>query len=164
MGRCLIFPKLVEIARYDTVATAASGGMQPRLRDIKVENANNGSPRLSGRREENVRVLAQLETGRSLDQQQGALGNVPMSARVCIFDTEDLAALGLLDEATRLPLLKPTDRIHAIYDNRTEDLIELVQNPPGLFAHQVGFIDFGFYGGPASLVYAAFMDRAQGNR
>lgn len=163
----LIFFKLVEIARYDTVATAATGMLRGRLRDLGHTNANDGiTPRTSARdgNETIVRLRAQIETGATEDMQQGPLGDTPVSRRVLVFAMFELEQLGLVDPTTKKPLLKKTDRLHAIYEPETEELIETIANPPGLFAHHSEPVGFGYGVGGPNLLAVHFEDRSQGTR
>jgi hypothetical protein len=50
-----------------------------------------------------------------------------------VFHFADLERLGLVDLATGEALLRIGDRLAAIRDHRTGDLIQAVRTPPGLY-------------------------------
>ena len=165
--RRLIFKKIVEIAQLNVAALAATPGqMIPRRRELPPVNANDGSPRVEARegKETFLRLVCQVETGERERAQAGPLGNVPTSRRTVVFSMDDLEQMNLIDPVSGLPLLRTTDRLHAIYDYKTEELLETIRNPPGLFAVHVEPVGYGFGGGRANLVPVSFEERGPAPR
>ncbi|RTL15994.1 MAG: hypothetical protein EKK55_25005 [Rhodocyclaceae bacterium] len=160
--RQLIFPKLVAIARLDTVATAAAGGYVGKRRDVSVVNANDDTPRTTGRTETIVRLPAQIEMGVDEDAAPTPLGNAPRSRRVLVFSADDLEDLGLVQDGRCL--LKVQDRLHAVYDIETEALVELIPDPPGLYCQHANPRGEDMGPGGWNLFEMVFEDRAKGPR
>src|SRR5262245_53953378 len=93
----------------------------------------------------------------------GPMGNVPDSRTTLVFKKGDLRKVGLLDEVTGEPRIKPNDRLVAVRSLRTKELVLHIRNPPGLFATEVVPSDFGYFH-DADLVVVRFEERAQGTR
>lgn len=158
----LIFPKRVVIARYDPAATEDAGGFDRSLRELLVSNHNAaGQPRVTPRREVPVDLRAQIETDTFQRLQMGVLGNAGASRLVCVFFAPELEDKGFLDEETRAPLLKPTDRLAAILELNGK-LIHKIEDPPGLYAVEVKPCGFGFGSGGYNLVEVSFEARPRG--
>ncbi len=159
----LIFPKWVEVARYDGAGTSDAGDVDRSLGEIIVDNRNAaGAARVTPRREVPVRLKAQIETDTYQRLQMGGLGPVPFSRMVAVFLAADLEAAGFVDPATRAPLLKVTDRLAAIYEVGTEALILKIDDPPGLYAMSVKPCGFGFGRGGYNLIEVSFESRPPG--
>lgn len=159
----LPFPKLIEIARYDTAATAAAGGMNHGLDEVRVVNKNDGSPRESARRETKLQLEGTIETAGLGEQMPGPLGNVPRQGRTVIFRRSDLEAHGLIAPDGR-PSLKPGDRFAAVYDIETGRLLETIAENPGLYASHVEPVGYGYGPGGANLIAMTFSERGRATR
>lgn len=115
MGNCLIFPKLVTVGRLDTAATNLSvPGVNTKLRTMRTENANDGSPRVTAQKYMSITLEAQVETGRYEDARSTPLGNSPGSNMRLVFDRVDCENAGLIDATTGDPLFKTGDRLEEI--------------------------------------------------
>ncbi len=162
----LIFPKMVELARYDPAATKAAGAFDRPMRELRVTNANDGSARVHGPRQENlVRLQAQIETSTFLSLAQGPLGNAPGGSMRVICYGPELEAAGLVEAATQRSLLKVTDRLAAIYElDGTTLIFRLPTTAEGGYwqATQVQPCGFGFGWGGANLLELTFEARPQG--
>jgi hypothetical protein len=77
-----------------------------------------------------------------------------------VFHFADLERLGLVDPTTGEALLRIGDRLTAIRDYRTGDLIQAVRTPPGLYLTEPQ-PEFGL-GGCRNLLLATFSERALG--
>jgi hypothetical protein len=158
----LIFPKLIEIARLNTEAIEQAGDYDHTFGEIRSSNRNRpGQTRTVQRQETLVRVHAQIETDTFKRISMGGLGQVPESRMVCVCFGPELEDAGLLDAATKQCLLKPTDRLAAIYEI-DETLILSIVDPPGLYATQVQPSGFGFGAGGYNLVELSFEGRPHG--
>lgn len=160
----LIFPKLIEVARLDTTAITTASDYDRTFGEIRSSNENRPNAQRTTRKPEHetlIRMKAQIETDAYQRIAMGGLGAVPESRMACVCFGPELEELGLLDPTTKQCLLKPTDRLAAIYE-LDESLILTVANPPGLFAVQVQPTGFGFGVGGYNLVELLFEARPQG--
>jgi hypothetical protein len=158
----LIFPKLVEVARFDSASVADAGDFDTSLHEIVVDNPNTvADRRIVPRREVPVRLRAQIETDTFLRLSMGGLGAVPGSRLVCVFFGPELEELGFIDPETRTPALKTTDRLAGIFE-LDERLILRIDDPPGLYATSVKPCAFGFGAGGYNLVEVLFESRPSG--
>ncbi len=157
----LICPLVAEVARLDTDATAASGGLDPDFRTTRVTYP--GGVRTSSRKEHDViRVPAQVELGSWEQQQQQAAGNQPDSRVTLVFHYRDLERLGLVDPVTRKALIRVNDRLVQLLERRTglpTDAVPIAAG--GLYATQVAPGGAGL-GGKRNLLVVTFDDRPQG--
>lgn len=160
----LIFPKLLEIARYDTAATEDVGGYDPVLGEPLVTNANRiGQDKRGRAREEKlVLVRGQIETDTFQRLAMGALGNAPGSRMGIVCFAEELEEAGLYEVATGLSLFKPTDRLARILDPETQALLLRIVDPPGLYCTSCKPCGFGFGSGSANLLELIFEGRPPG--
>jgi hypothetical protein len=161
----LIFPKIVEIARYDPAATKATGGFDRPIREIKITNANDGSPRVRPREERLVRLQGQIETSTFQSLAQGPFGNAPGGSMRVVCYGPELEAAGLVEAETQRSLLKVTDRLAAIYElDGTTLIFRLPTTVEGSYwqATQVQPCGFGFGFGGANLLELTFEARPQG--
>lgn len=162
----LIFPKIVEIARYDPAATKTAGGFDRPMRELRVTNKNDGSPRVIGPRQEKlVRLQAQIETSTFQTLALGPLGNVPGGSMRVVCYGPELEAAGLVEAETRRSLLKTLDRLAAIYEiDGTTLIFKLPTTEEGGFwqATQVQPCGFGFGFGGANLLELTFEAKLQG--
>lgn len=164
----LIRPFLVEIARLDTVATAAdpdgagtrTSGYDDVFREpVMVSNAT-GLGTTARAEMDLVRVRAQIETGTFQDQQPTQNGNESYSKFNLVMHLQELEAEGYVDVSSGMVLFKPGDRINAIYDLRGV-LVQTLPNPPGLFISEVMPASYGL-GINRNLVVIKCASRKQG--
>lgn len=175
----LIRPILVEIAQLDTLATAqdqpddnADGGVspgyhenfrEPRLLPSTTPDAT-GSPRgESARKETTLKCLAQWEVENYDFQQQWASGNSPGNRTGLVFHYRDLEKRGLLDEDGNAKI-HVNDRLCAIYHAKTEDLIQEIRDPPGLYITQLRPGSMGLRGAKRNVLFATLEDRERSVR
>ena len=162
----LIFPKIVEIARYNPAATKAAGAFDRPMRELRVRNANDGTPRVHGPREETlVRVQAQIETSTFLSLAQGPLGNAAGGTMRVVCYGPELEEAGLVEAETQRSLLKVTDRLASIYEvDGTTLIFRLPTTAEGGYwkATQVQPCGFGFGFGGANLLELTFDASPQG--
>ncbi len=148
----LIFSFLAELYRLDTEATASvdpdgagplTGGYdddfkEPGLVDLDDDGV---SERI---REEYppVRIPCQVEPETFEALQMLQSGNAPRSEVALVFHFKDLERMGLVDVASGDAMIRPGDRLGAIYDKAGE-LIQSVRAPPGLYVDEARPIGFG---------------------
>jgi len=89
-----------------------------------------------------------------------ASGNSPRSHVVLVFHFADLERLGLVNPATGDARLRVGDRLVAIRDRRTGELVQAVRTPPGLYLIEPQ-PQFGL-GGRRNLLLATFGEHALG--
>jgi hypothetical protein len=145
----LINPFLAEIARLDTVATAADPdgpgplvtGYDPDFRETIV--LEESGQRLDSRREmPPIRVPCQVEVGTFEAMQQLVGGNSPGAQVTLVFHFRDLEQMALVDAASGDALLRVNDRLVAIH-NLAGAIVQAVRTPPGLYAVEVQPQSFG---------------------
>jgi hypothetical protein len=165
----LIFPYLVDIAQLDTAATAAdpdaagplTSGYDPDFREPVLVPPVSGSASAPVRRVETlVQLYAQIETEEEGRLQMMVGGVSPQSRRVLIFHFVDLEAVGMVDATSgRAKLRAPGDRLVAIRNPDTHELIETIPDNPGFWAISVESIGWGM-GPDRNLLKVIFEDRA----
>lgn len=160
----LIFPKTLEIARYDPAATADIGGFDSKLREPKVTNKNRvgQDARKRTREEKLVTVDGQIETDTFERLAMGALGNAASSRLGVVCFAEALEEAGLYEVATGRSLFKPTDRLARILDPETGAQLLVIEDPPGLYCTSCKPCGFGFGSGSANLLELIFEGRPPG--
>lgn len=120
-----------------------------------------GRGRDARREEPPIRVPCQVEI-QSFDQlTELATGNSPRSHLVLVFHFSDLEQLGLVDPTTGDALLRAGDRLVAIRDLRTGELVQAIRTPPGLYLTEAQPQSFGL-GSQRNLLLATFGERTLG--
>jgi len=169
----LIWPMLAEIAQLDTAATAGDpdgagpleSGYDDEFRTVRIVPPASGSERgTSARKETLVRLPVQVEPEIFEQLQMMTTGNSPGSLLRLTFHYRDLEAAGMIEAGTNRSKLHIDDRLHAIRDYRTGALVELVPNPPGLFATQVQSRSFGLSSLKRNLLLMTFEQRSTSDR
>jgi len=165
----LINPFLAELARLDTVTTAAdpdgvgplTSGYDPDFKEtVVIETA--GRRRDARREMLPVRLPCQVEVGAFEALQQLAAGNSPGSQVTLVFHFRDLERRHMVDPITGDALLRVNDRLVAIR-NLAGDLVQAVRTPPGLYATEVQPQSFGL-GRSRNLLLVTFQERELGVR
>ena len=164
----LIWPMLAEIAQLDTDATAqdpdAGGPLTAGYDDVfrepvKLPPAGSGGGTTHRVDKPPVLLPVQVEPQVFEQLQMLATGNSPTSLIRLVFHYRDLEAAGFVEAATGRPLLRINDRLVSIRDYRTQELIEEIPNPPGLWATQVQSRSFGLSSLKRNLLLVTFEER-----
>lgn len=164
----LIFPFLVDIARLDTEATSADpddagplvSGYDDDFREpVSVPSAGSSAVASPHRVESIIQLKAQIETEEQERLQMMLTGRSPNGRLALVFHYADLEEAGMVTIATGRTVLRgPGDRLAAIRDVRTGELIEEIPSKPGLFAVEVQSIGFGL-GSYRNLLLMIFEER-----
>ena len=166
----LINPFLAELARLDTVATAAdpdgagplTSGYDPDFKETVMVPAA-GERGLDARKElPPIRIPCQVEVGSFEALQQLAAGNSPNSKVTLVFHFRDLERMALVDRDTGDALLRVNDRLVAIHDLASR-LVQAIRTPPGFYATEVQPQSFGL-GLSRNLLLVTFEERELGVR
>jgi hypothetical protein len=163
----LINPFLAELAQLDTVATAADpDGAGPLTSgydsDFKetVLVPDGGWRGHDARREKPlVRIPCQVEVQSFGELQEMLTGMSPRSHLVLVFHFEDLEQMSLVDSSSGDAFLRVDDRLVAIRDYHTGEIVQAVRTPPGLYITEVQPQSFGL-GLKRNLLFAVFNERA----
>jgi hypothetical protein len=171
----LIFPFLAELCRLDTTATATedpdgaaplTGGYDPDFKEsVLVDTDDDGIGERVRSEHLPVRIPCQVEP-EALDQlRMFASGNASRSDIVLIFHFKDLERMSLVDAPTGEALVRPGDRLNAIFD-KAGALVQQVRTPPGLYVTEARSIGFGLdrRRPRRNLLLVAFSDRQQAAR
>jgi hypothetical protein len=166
----LINPFLAEIARLDTVATAAdpdaagpfASGYDPDFKETVVVPSGPGRGVDARKEMPPVRIPCQVEVGAFEALRQLASGNSPDSRVTLVFHFRDLERMGLVDAGTGDALLRVNDRLVAIHD-LDGNLVQAVRTPPGLYVTEVQPQSFGI-GRSRNLLLATVGSRELGAR
>ncbi|HHH27240.1 MAG TPA: hypothetical protein ENK57_02670 [Polyangiaceae bacterium] len=148
----LIFPFLAELFRLDTQAMATvdpdgpgplQGGYDADFKEpVLVDQNDDGVGERVGQEHAPARVPCQVDTKAFEELRMFASGNAPRSRIDLVFHFKDLERLGLVDPGTGDALLRPGDRLGAIYD-KADALVQQVRTPPGLYVTESRPIGFG---------------------
>ena len=144
----LIHPFDVEMYRLDLAAMAAAGKLDEDYREVK------------GARIEMLPVLipAQIEPDAFQRQMRKELGDVKAGVFGLTFHFADLEDLGLVDAATGIALIRPNDRMGAIYESGGGPLVQQFPDPPGMYVEEATPSGFGL-GGKRNLLIVRLMSR-----
>jgi hypothetical protein len=165
----LINPFAAELARLDTSATAAdpdgpgplTSGYDADFQETVLVPSAGGRGRDARREKPPIRVPCQVEIQALGQITELATGNSPRSHLVLVFHFVNLEQLGLVDPTTGDALLCAGDRLVAIHDLRTGELVQTIPTPPGLYLTEAQPQSFGL-GGRRNLLLATFGERALG--
>lgn len=166
----LVNPFEVEIAPFDTAATAAldppgdaDSGFDDVFREPRVYDAPDGGKRATTRREgPSFRFWARVEVGPWDQQNVTALGLDPRTEVVVIASMTRLWLRGLVDLHGR-PAIKRGDRLVGIYEVRTGKPARILSDDEALFVTHVREAEYGI-GGRRNLLYVQFARRRTGVR
>jgi hypothetical protein len=161
---------LAELAQLDPVATAAdpdgpgslSSGYDPDFQETVLLPSTRGPGQDTRRERPPIQVPCQVEVQAFGELAEFVTGNSPRSRLVLVFHFADLERLGLVEPATGDARLRVGDRLVAIRDRRSGDLVQAVRTPPGLYLIEPQ-PQFGL-GGRRNLLLATFGDRALGTQ
>jgi len=171
----LIFPFLAEIHRLDTAATATedpdgtgplAGGYDPDFKEsVLVDQDGDGVGERVREEHAPVRIPCQVEPEVFDQLRMLASGNAPRSNIDLVFHFKDLERLGLVDPASGDALVRPGDRLSALYD-KAEELVQQIQTPPGLYVSEARPIGFGLNRARPrrNLLLVSFSDRPRASR
>ena len=166
----LIFPFLAELFRLDTHAMATAdpdgpgplaSGYDPDFKEpVLVDADDDGIGERVRAEHPPVRVPCQVDTKVFEELRMFASGNAPRSRIDLVFHFKDLERLGLVHADTGEALIRPGDRLGAIYD-RAGALVQSVRTPPGLYVTEARPIGFGLHMARPrrNLLLVAFEDR-----
>jgi len=171
----LIFPFLAEIHRLDTASIAtedpdgsgplSSGYDEDFKESVFVDTDDDGLGEAVRREHPAVRIPCQIESQTFEQLRMFASGNAPGTTLDLVFHFKDLERMELVDSATGDALLRPGDRLGAIYD-MAGVLVQSIKTPPGLYVHETSPIGFGLNRTRPrrNLLVVAFKDRLQAAR
>ena len=161
---------LAELAQLDVAATEADpDGAGPLASGYDADFHETvllpgaAGPGSDARREKPpLHLPCQIEVQSFAALSELAAGNSPRSHVVLVFHFRDLEQRGLVDPNTGDALLRVGDRLVAIRDRRTGELVQAVRTPPGLYLTEPQ-PEFGL-GGRRNLLIATFSERALGGQ
>jgi hypothetical protein len=167
----LIFAFLAELYRLDTAAMAATDPdgaapltalYDPDFKEAVLVDSNDDGIGESFRREYlPVRVPCQVEPEAIEALRMSGAGNAPRSQLELVFHFRELERLLLVDAATGEALVRPSDRLSAIYD-LSGQLVQAIRTPPGLYVTEARPIGFGLHRArpTRNLLLVTFQDRS----
>ena len=171
----LVFTFSAELHRLDcrAMATADPGGAGPLTtghdpdfkEPVLVDRDGDGIGERVRAEHPPVRLPCQVDTKAFEELRMLASGNAPRSQLDLVFHFKDLERLGLVDTASGDALIRPGDRLAAIYD-KAGALVQAVRTPPGLYVTEARPIGFGLgLSRPRrNLLHVTFGARQQGTR
>jgi hypothetical protein len=156
----LIFPFIAELHRLDTQAMAPDYD-EDFKEPVLVDSDDDGVGEPFRREHPPVRVPCQVEPEAFEALRMATSGNTPRSSFDLVFHFRDLEQLGLVDAASGDALIRPSDRLGALYA-RDGQLVQAVRTPPGLYVTEARPIGFGLHRRRPSrnLLLVSFQDRA----
>lgn len=165
----LINPFAAELAQLDPASTASdpdgpgplTSGYDADFQETVLVPSPGGRGRDARREKPLIRVPCQVEVQAFGELNELATGNSPRSHLVLVFHFGDLEQLGLVDPTTGDAFLRTGDRLVAIRDLRTGELVQAIRTPPGLYLTEAQPQSFGL-GGRRNLLLATFGERALG--
>ena len=154
----LINKFIAVIARIAYRDGSTAGDFDPDFQDVRTVTTN-GQRQVLRPEKRLVRVPCQIEddTFRALHMYDA--GNSPEAKVAIVADFHWLRREGHLRE-DGLPEFNVNDRLTEIRDVRTDTLVHLVRDPPGLYCVEARPISYGL-GSHLNLLLLRFNDRAQ---
>lgn len=171
----LIFPFMADLFRLDTAGTATTDpdGAGPLTsgydldfkEPVGVDINDDGVGEPVRVEHSAVRLPCQVEPKTVEELRMFAAGNSPRARVELVFLFRDLENLGLVDAPTGEALVRPGDRLGALYD-KAGALVQAVRTPPGLYVTRTQPLGFGLHRACPSrnLLLVAFGDRQQAAR
>jgi hypothetical protein len=161
---------IAELAQLDTAATGTdpdgagplTSGYDADFQETVLLPRPVGTGRDSRREKPPLHLPCQIEVQSFAALNELATGNSPRSHVVLVFHFRDLERQGLVDPSTGDALLRVGDRLVAIRDRRTAEIVQTVRTPPGLYLTEPQ-PEFGL-GGWRNLLIATFNERALGGQ
>lgn len=141
----LIFQFLAEFHRLDSLAMASStpSGYDPDFKEPALFDADGDGVAEPFRREHPpIRVPCQVAPVAFEEMRMASAGNSPRSNFELVFHFRDLERLGLVDAASGDALIRPSDRLGALYD-LDGNLVQAIRTPPGLYVSEARIGGFG---------------------
>ena len=156
----LIFPFIAELHRLDTQAMAPDYD-EDFKEPVLVDTDDDGVGEPFRREHPPVRVPCQVEPEAFEALRMATSGNTPRSSFDLVFHFRDLEQLGLVDAVSGDALIRPSDRLGALYA-RDGQLVQAVRTPPGLYVTEARPIGFGLHRRRPrrNLLLVSFQDRA----
>jgi hypothetical protein len=165
----LIFRFQAAICRLDTAAMASdpdgpgallSGYDADFKEPVLIDRDDDGVAEPLRREFPQVLVPCQVEPEAFATLRMSSSGNAPRSEFNLVLHFRDLERLGLVDPATGDALIRPSDRLSAIYDRQGE-LVQAIRTPPGLYVTESRPIGFGLHRARPhrNLLLVTFQDR-----
>lgn len=150
----LIFEFFAELYRLDTLAMATvdpdgagplTGGYDPDFKEpVLVDEDGDGVAEPLRLEHPPIRVPCQVEPDALEDLRMTTSGNTPRSSLKLVCHFRDLERLGLVDAASGSALIRPGDRLGALY-TRDGVHVETVRNPPGLYVTEARPSGYGLH-------------------
>jgi hypothetical protein len=138
-----------------------TSGYDADFQETVLVPSSGGRGRDACREKPPIRVPCQVEIQVFDQLSEIATGNSPRSHLVLVFHFADLEHLGLVDPITGDALLRSGDRLVAIRDLRTGELVQAIRTSPGLYLTEAQPQSFGL-GARRNLLLATFGERALG--
>lgn len=157
----LVHPFLVAFCRLDTAAIEAASGYDEDFHTTTTARpfGARGARQKSRQELAEVRIRCQVEVININRQAVGPAGNVPDYRTSFVCHYHDLERASLVDAATGKPLIRPSDRVDAIYTTRGVLVRKLVD--PQVFVTESRDLAYGL-GGRRNLLMLITDDRPQG--
>ncbi len=166
----LIFPFLVEIAALDLPGTAAdpdgagplTSGYDPDFREPIILHTSDRIGQSARKEATLYKIPGQFSEGTNafLQLLAAPTGNLATTEFSLVFFFADLEAAGLVESTSGLAKIKVGDRMTAIYDIHTEELVHKVPLVPGAYVTKAE-PHFGLNGGK-NLLMVTFKGRDPG--
>ena len=166
----LIFPFLAELCRLDTstMATADPDGTGPLSscydpdfkEPVLIDRNDDGIPEPLRYEFPPLLVPCQVEPDAFAALRMVGAGNAPRAKLDLVFHFRDLERLSLVDSTTGDALIRPSDRLSALYQ-LDGALVQSVRTPPGLYVTEALPMGFGLHRAKPSrnLLVVTFQDR-----
>jgi hypothetical protein len=151
----LLFPFLAELGRFDASTTTFDEDFKE---GVLVDADDDGIGERRRGEHPSVRIPCQVEPERDDEQRVLPSGNAPRSRLALVMHFEDLERMSLVDASTGDAIVRPGDRLGALYTLGGA----LVQRfAPGLYVTEARSLGFGL-GGMRNLLLVRLSDRPQG--
>jgi hypothetical protein len=138
----LVFKFVAELHRLDTQAIEAARAYDHDFKESVLVEGDDGVGERVRMEHAAVRLPCQVEPETFDALRMSAAGNSPASRLALLFHFVDLEREGLVDLVSGDALVRPGDRLGALYDGAGE-LVQFIRTPPGLYVIEARPIGFG---------------------
>lgn len=126
---------LVEMFQLDLQGMGEGSGLDPDYKEPVLADTNDGRGLPNRQELSPIMIPAQIEPDSFNRQSMKELGDQKTGVFAVTFHFIDLEQMGLVDMATGVALIRPSDRMGAIYE-MDGTLVQQFPDPPGMYVNE----------------------------
>lgn len=154
----LIFPFLVEMFQLDLQDMGEGASLDPDYEEPILVPTEDGKGEPDRREMPAIRIPGQIEPDSFNRQTMRELGDTKAGVFAVTFHFQDLEQRRLVDMETGIAMIRPGDRMGAVYD-MGGTLVQQFPDPPGMYVTEATPTGFGL-GGKRNLLLVRLQSRS----